>query len=83
MNGISRRLLPPLLTILAVLVTAPALAYIGPGAGAGFIGSLLTTISVILVSLLAILIWPIRLLIKRWKKRKAGADAPVAKVERE
>jgi len=72
-----------LLTIAAALASAPALAYIGPGAGAGFIGSLLTTLSVIVVSLLAILVWPIRLIIKRWRKRKAAAAAPVAQAGRE
>jgi uncharacterized membrane protein YhaH (DUF805 family) len=65
--------------IVCAIAPTPAAAYIGPGAGAGFIGSLLTTISVIVVSLLAILIWPIRLLIKRWRKRKTNTVAATAK----
>ncbi len=49
-------------------------AYIGPGAGAGFVTSLLTTLSVIALAILAILAWPIRLLIKRWRKRRGQSQ---------
>lgn len=57
-----------------VICAGSASAYIGPGAGAGFATSLLTTLSVIALAIVAILAWPIRLLIKRWRKRRAEAQ---------
>ncbi len=62
-----------------LLWTTCVSAYVGPGAGAGFVTSLLTTLSVIVLALLAVLAWPIRLLIKRWRRRRADGK-PVGKV---
>lgn len=46
-------------------VATPAAAYIGPGAGISFVGSLFTWIIGILVALFAILFWPIRALFRK------------------
>lgn len=55
---------------------APAAAYIGPGAGISFVGSLFTWIIGILLALFAILFWPIRALIRRARggKPKQAAE---------
>lgn len=50
---------------------APAAAYIGPGAGISFVGSLFTWIIGILLALFAILFWPIRALIRRARGGRA------------
>lgn len=57
-----------------LLWTLPAAAYIGPGAGIGFAGSLLTGLAVILVSLGAILFWPVRYMLRRRRARKAAQN---------
>ncbi len=51
----------------------PAAAYIGPGAGISFVGSLFTWIIGILIALFAILFWPIRALLRRARGGKSGS----------
>lgn len=72
-----------LFVVATALLSPSALAYIGPGAGAGFVGSLLTTLSVIVVSLVAILVWPVRLLIRRLRRRKTPDVLPGDKSDSE
>lgn len=60
-----------------ILATAPALAYIGPGAGISFLGSIFTWVAGALIALLAILLWPLRAVFRRMRRRPAaeGSDA--------
>jgi hypothetical protein len=55
----------------AMLAAGPALAYMGPGAGLGMLGSLVAVIGAVILAILGILILPLRMLLK--KRRK---DAP-------
>ena len=62
----------------AVLLTAFAVsptvaAYIGPGAGISVVGSLLNTLLVILLAIVAVLAWPVRYLWRRFR-RPANVD---------
>jgi predicted AlkP superfamily phosphohydrolase/phosphomutase len=50
------------LVALSTLAAAPAQAYIGPGAGFAFVGSLLILIATFAIAFSIILTWPIRLL---------------------
>jgi len=52
----------------ALLVSLPAHAYIGPGAGISVLGGLLGIITTVLVAIGAILFWPIRKMLKKKKK---------------
>jgi hypothetical protein len=72
------RLFVLLLSIL--LWSAQAQAYIGPGAGVGFLGSLWAWLVGVVVVLLAILIWPLRWLLRRMraKRRSDASDSPTA-----
>jgi hypothetical protein len=56
------------------LCAMPALAYIGPGAGLGALGAVLGFIIAILVAILIVLSWPIRLLLRKRKKKKQSID---------
>lgn len=58
-----------------LLLPNPALAYIGPGVGAGAIGAVLGVIGSIFLGLFAILWYPIKRMMKR---RKKGNDDGVA-----
>jgi hypothetical protein len=62
-----------LLTIF--LFSSTASAYIGPGAGISFLGSLVTALWAVVLAFAAILFWPVRYLFRRLRKKKA----PVAK----
>lgn len=65
-----------ILVVLALLiVSASAEAYIGPGAGLSFLGSLWAVLVGIVLALVAILSWPIRLL---WRRLRGTRAAPTA-----
>ena len=54
------------------LWSAPALAYIGPGAGITMLGALWGVVVAILLAIGAVLLWPIRILLRR--RRKVSAE---------
>jgi predicted AlkP superfamily phosphohydrolase/phosphomutase len=54
-----------LFAVPAVLAASPAHAYIGPGAGFAFVGSLMVLIATFAIALSIILTWPIRLLYRQ------------------
>jgi len=56
---------------IAMLIAAPADAYMGPGAGLGMLGSLLAVGGALLLALTGIVVLPVRMLLKR--RRKASA----------
>ncbi len=54
--------------------TRPALvAYIGPGAGLGFLGSLLAVLMVVVLGLVGLVLYPVKLAI-RWLRRMRGTS---------
>jgi hypothetical protein len=56
----------------AIMLSGPALAYVGPGAGLSMLGSLVAVVVAIFVAVLGLLLFPIRMLLKR---RRGGATA--------
>lgn len=50
-------------------VPSAVLAYVGPGAGLGALGIVLAVVAAILMSIVGLLLWPIRLLSHRRKLR--------------
>ena len=65
-----------LTVFLALLAAAtPALAYMGPGAGLGMLGSLFALIGAALVGLFGLIVLPVRMLMKRM--RRTQPPAPV------
>ena len=66
--------MPRIITLfLLALFTSSAVAYVGPGAGISVLGSLLGILATIFVAIGAILIWPLRKLLKR-RKAKISAN---------
>lgn len=61
---------------MTLLFSASAIAYIGPGAGISVLGSLLGIVVTIVVAIGAIVMWPLRKLLK--KKRAAAAQAELS-----
>ncbi len=59
----------------ALLCPLPVLAYIGPGAGISFFGSLIGVVITVFVAIGAIVLWPVRRMMKRRKAAKADASA--------
>lgn len=60
---------------LLLVLSAPALAYIGPGAGVSFLGSIWALLVGIVLAIGAIAFWPIRYLVRRARRGKAPAGA--------
>jgi nicotinamide riboside transporter PnuC len=57
--------------VLLILLAAPATAYIGPGAGISVLGSLLGILATIVVAIGAIVMWPLRKLLKKKRQKSA------------
>ncbi len=72
-------ILSALLLCLSLGLSTSAQAYVGPGAGISVLGSLLGILATIVLAIGAILMWPIRKMLKR-KKAKASALAANAEV---
>lgn len=66
-----------ILALLLALLASPALAYVGPGAGISVLGSLLGILTTIVVAIGAIVMWPIRKLLKRRKAARADSAEAV------
>jgi membrane protein implicated in regulation of membrane protease activity len=60
------------------LIATPAFAYIGPGAGITVLGALWGVVVAVVLALAAVLLWPLRALLRRRRKatRPAEASAP-------
>ncbi|MFB6350677.1 MAG: hypothetical protein ABEN55_04355, partial [Bradymonadaceae bacterium] len=56
-----------LATIGTAILGAPLLGYIGPGPGLGMIGALIGLIVTVVTAIGAVLLWPIRTLMKKMK----------------
>jgi predicted AlkP superfamily phosphohydrolase/phosphomutase len=59
---------------------APQLAYVGPGAGFAFLGSFLTLLAGLLLSLLSVLTWPFRLVWQLARRRQGFKHARIRKL---
>ena len=62
---------------LFILIAQPAYAYIGPGLGAGTIGVVFGIIGSIFLALFALIYYPIKRALKKWKaKHTATPEGP-------
>ena len=68
--GIQSKLLMIMVGWVLCSVALPAMAYIGPGAGVSFLGSLLSTLVVVVLAVGAILFWPVRYMWRRIRRQK-------------
>lgn len=59
---------------LLLLSSATAFAYVGPGAGISVLGSLLGILATIVLAIVAIVLWPIRKIMKRRKATTPGSE---------
>ena len=59
------------------LFATPAFAYIGPGAGITVLGALWGVVVAIVLAVVAVLLWPLRVLFRRRRKRTRPADVPL------
>ena len=62
--------------VISLLAAAPlvAEAYVGPGAGLGMIASLLAVVGAMLLSIVGLILWPWRVLRKRWQAKSDARD---------
>ena len=59
---------------------APQIAYVGPGAGFAFLGSFLTLLAGLLLSMLSLLTWPFRLAWQLIRRRQGFKHAKIRKL---
>lgn len=60
--------------VIALLAAVPlvAHAYVGPGAGLGMLASLLAVVAAMLLSIVGLILWPWRMLRKRWQAKSSA-----------
>jgi len=65
------------LIVVALLAAVPlvAQAYVGPGAGLGMIASLLAVLGAMLLSVVGLILWPWRMLRKRWQAKATAKSS--------
>jgi predicted AlkP superfamily phosphohydrolase/phosphomutase len=59
-----------LVAIVSLFVAMPAAAYVGPGAGFALLSSFLVIFTTIILAVVALLIWPFRMLIRALRRQK-------------
>ena len=69
-----------LVVLVIALAPAPALAYIGPGAGFALVSSFVTLFIAFAAGILALFTFPVRAAIRQWKRRRSLRRARVRKV---
>ena len=62
--------------VVALFAALPLLAhaYVGPGAGLGMIASLLAVVGAMLLSIVGLILWPWRMLKKRWQAKSDASE---------
>ena len=65
-----------LFALILLAFSGSAFAYIGPGAGVSFLGSVWAVLVGIVLAVAAVLIWPIRYVIRRIRRRVSNNQAP-------
>jgi predicted AlkP superfamily phosphohydrolase/phosphomutase len=78
-RSLRRSILLALLVLIVVVPSQPASAYIGPGAGFAFVGSLMVLVTTFFLAIGTILIWPITFL---WRTIHVGNPYKNARVKR-
>jgi len=68
------------LALILLLQALPALAYIGPGSGISLLGGLWGVLVAIVLAIGAVLIWPIRYMFRRLRRKRGEAAASSAEV---
>jgi hypothetical protein len=61
--------------LILLLLPGLALAYVGPGAGISMLGALWGLIVGVVMAVGVILFWPIRIMLRKAKAKKANAEA--------
>jgi len=62
--------------VIALFAAMPLVAdaYVGPGAGPGMLASLFAVVGAMLLSIVGLILWPYRVLRKRWQAKSAARD---------
>ena len=60
-----------LFLLAALAAPGTAAAYMGPGAGLGMLGSLIAVLAAVAVAVIGLVLLPLRLIRKRWRKAQA------------
>lgn len=60
--------------LLSALLSAPAFAYVNPGAGITFLGAVLGFLAALVFMVIGLLLWPIRRYLQHKKAQQAAQD---------
>jgi uncharacterized membrane protein len=69
-------------TVILAGYAPAALSYVGPGAGLGMIASLFAMVLAVLATIVGLILWPFRLLMRRMKRRNSTEQPKPPTAER-
>ena len=72
-QSVAARLVVVSLAVAAAGFAPAAVAYVGPGAGLGVVGAALAMLAAIVVTVIGVIVWPVRMLMRRRKQRASEA----------
>ncbi|MCA8888221.1 MAG: hypothetical protein KDA46_05285 [Parvularculaceae bacterium] len=61
--------------IITVLISGPALAYVGPGVGLGVIGAIFASIAAFFMMLAGLVWYPVKVALRKRREKNAAAQA--------
>lgn len=73
-----KRMILPVLSFCLLFGAWPAAAYVGPGAGLSLLGALWAVIAAIGMSIMFVVLWPVRRLMRRHHRREASQQTTPA-----
>ena len=62
----------------ACLFAPAAFAYVGPGAGLGVLGAVLAIFAAVLATVVGLVVWPVRMIMRRRRRNADSAPPPSA-----
>ena len=62
------------LIVCVLMAPSAALAYVGPGAGLSMLGSLVAVVGALIIAVLGLVLFPLRLVMKRRRRAVAAAS---------
>jgi len=78
-----KRFVVVIMTVSTVFLATAATAYVGPGAAVTLVGALWAVVAAVVLAVVGILIWPIRLMLRRMRGKARAEESPQAQAKKE
>ncbi len=67
-----------ILSVICIFFVQPVYAYVGPGLGVGAIGTVLGVVGAFFLALFAVIYYPIKRVLKKWKTKQEAKKSKIS-----